>query len=83
MKTFEPSGITNANLLDRPGQFGAPPRTGEIVPLDRFADAARGVRPHAGPAVQHAVEGRHADACLASDVLQSEVACRHFPTHWA
>ena len=51
------------------------------MPVDRFPNPARSLLPDAGPAMQNAVEGRHADACLPSDVLQSEMACRHIATH--
>ena len=79
MKTFEPSGMTKANLLERLlGEFRGRRERTKSVPVDGFPNAARGLLPHSGPAMQHAVQGRHADACLPSDILQSEMACRHF-----
>ena len=83
MKTFEPSGITKASLLGAaPRQFRARREGTKSVSVDRLPNPTRGLLPNAGPAMQHAVEGRHADAYLPSDILQSEMACRHIATHW-
>ena len=83
MKTFEPSGITKAILVGpAPRQLGARREGAKSVSVDRLPDSTRGLFPDAGPAMQHAIEGRHADAYLPSNVFQSEMARRHIATHW-
>ena len=79
---FEPSGITKAILWVRLLASSAPTARAESVSVDRLTDSTRSLFPDAGPAMQHAIEGRHADAYLPSNVFQSEMARRHIATHW-
>src|SRR5439155_25208433 len=56
------------------GELGGGHMRLEGIACDRLLDAADRVRPHAGAVVQDAIDRRKADASLAGDVPEREMA---------
>ena len=78
MKTLSPVGITKASLQTRPRKEFHLPGGVAAVPLYRLAYAARRFRPHAGAAMQNAIQSCDTNPRLPGEILQRKVSRGRF-----